>query len=405
MIESSLHCDSTSPIELMRDDALGQHYTGSDVANALSALMRVHKPATVIDLGVGEGSLLMGAKNHWRGAKLHGFDIDQCNLDIARSQLGRGTFGKVDCLAATLPRAIKELLSSADVVLCNPPFLEFTHAAAKFAVPQDWRQTAEVKFFEISLQLLRPGGSLGIILPARYISGPAYREFRRQLLSTCNVVSVTHLPVSTFKTAEVDTYFVVLRKEPPNGKVLLQVLGGECQYASTICLIGREAIERLDHRYHAGLSDWVSSSVPLSILLTQDISRGVDSCGRKTPDWIFHTTNFKMFPQGRIHCPPTKTALERGLAVPGDILIPRVGSRCLHYCAQIVSGQTTFSDCVYRLRVSPEWRAYVFNYLRSPVGIAMRSTSAHGSCVKVLGKQTLLDLPIPMLPMDNLEST
>ena len=387
----------------MRDDFLGQHYTSAEVASALSELMGVHKPETVIDLGVGEGSLLMGANDHWSDAKLHGIDIDQCSLDIARAQLGRGTFGKADCLAATLAPAIKELLSSADVVLCNPPFLEFAHIAARFAASQDWRQAAEVKFFEISLQLLRPGGSLGIIFPARYVSGPVYREFRRQLMLTCNLVSVTHLPVSTFKTAEVDAYFIVLRKEPPNGKVLLQVLDGEGQRASTIYLNGHEAIERMDHRYHAGMSEWVANSVPLSILLTQDISRGVESCGRNTPDWIFHTTNFKMFPQGRIQCPPLKSALKRGLAITGDILIPRVGSRCLHYCAQIVSGETTFSDCVYRLRVASEWRTHVFNYLRSPFGIAMRSIAAHGSCVKVLGKQTLLDLPVPMMPMENLE--
>lgn len=387
----------------MRDDSLGQHYTNSGVANALSGLMGVQKPETVIDLGVGEGSLLMGVNDHWSDATLHGIDIDQCSLDIARAQLGRGTFGKADCLSATLAPAIKELLSSADVVLCNPPFLEFAHSAARFAASQDWRQAAEVKFFEISLQLLRPGGSLGIIFPARYVSGPAYREFRRQLLLTCNVVSVTHLPASTFKTAEVDTYFIVLRKEPPNGKMLLQVLDGEGRRTSTIYLNGHDAIERMDHPYHAGTSEWVANSVPLSILLTQDVSRGVESSGRNTPDWIFHTTSFKMFPHGRIRCPPFDSLLTRGLAMTGDILIPRVGSRCLHHCAQIVSGKTTFSDCVYRLRVASEWRTHVFNYLRSPFGIAMRSIAAHGSCVKVLGKQALLDLPIPMMPMENLE--
>lgn len=387
----------------MRDDLLGQHYTSAKVASALSELMGVHKPETVIDLGVGEGTLLMGANDCWCDAKLHGIDIDQRSLDIARARLGRGTFGKADCLSVTLAPAIMELLSSADVVLCNPPFLEFAHSAATFAASQDWRQAAEVKFFEISLQLLRPGGSLGIIFPARYVSGPAYREFRRQLLLTCNVVSVTHLPVSTFKTAEVDTYFVVLRKEPPNGKVLLQVLGGESRRASTIYLNAHEAIERMDHGYHATISEWAANSAPLSILLTQDISRGVESSGKNTPDWIFHTTNFKMFPNGRIQCHPSKAVLDRALAIKGDILIPRVGSRCLHYCAQIVSGETTFSDCVYRLRVAAEWRTHVFNFLRSPFGIAMRSAAAHGSCVKVLGKQTLLDLPIPMMPIEKLE--
>lgn len=387
----------------MQDYALGQHYTGFGVANALSALMGVLNPETVIDLGVGQGSLLMGANDHWNAATLHGIDIDQGNLDFARAQLGRGNFGKADCLSATLPPAISTLFSTADVVLCNPPFLEFAHPAARTVVSQDWRQTAEVKFFQISLQLLRPGGSLGIIFPARYVSGPAYREFRKQLVLTCNVVSVTHLPESTFKTAEVEVYFLVLRKEAPTGTVKLQALNDEGQLMPAVDLASQLAVERMDYRYHAGMYDWVASAVPLAILLAQDVCRGIESCGRNTPNWIFHTSDFKSFPTGLLQFPMPGPSPKHRLAVEGDILIPRVGSRCLHYAAQVKTGETLFSDCVYRLRVAPEWRDHVFSYLRSPVGVAMRDSAAHGTCAKILGKQALLDLPVPMVRTDGLD--
>jgi type I restriction enzyme M protein len=386
----------------MHNYALGQHYTGSGVANALSGLMGVLNPETVIDLGVGEGSLLMGANDHWGEATLHGIDIDQGNLDFARAQLGRGTFGRADCLSATLSPTIVALFSTADVVLCNPPFLEFAHPAASSVSSQDWRQTAEVKFFEISLQLLRPGGSLGIIFPARYVSGPAYREFRKQLLLTCNVMSVTHLPVSTFKTAEVDAYFLVLRKEAPAGKVMLQALNDEGQLQSAVYLSSQMAVERMDYRYHAGMANWVEGAIPLSLLLTQDVCRGVPSCGRNTLADIFHTSDFKLHPDGLIKAPNTELLRKTGLAIAGDILIPRVGWNCLHHCAQIVSGHTTISDCVFRLRVVPEWRSYVFAFLRSPAGIAIRKLSSHGTCVKILGKQSLLDLPVPMVSPERL---
>jgi type I restriction enzyme M protein len=387
----------------MHDYALGQHYTGSGVAKTLSELIGVRSPGTVIDLGVGEGSLLIGANDHWRDAALHGIDIDQHNLDLVRAKLGHGTFGKADCLSETLSPAISDLFLTADVVLCNPPFLEFAHNTGSMVISQDWRQTAEVRFFEISLQLLRPGGSLGIIFPARYVSGPAYREFRKQLLETCNVVSVTHLPASTFKTAEVEAYFLVLRKEAPAGKVKLQALSDGGILKPVVNLTSQVAVERMDYCYHSGLGDWVNDAVPLAFFLTEDVCRGIESSGRTTPESIFHTSSFKFHSDGYIRCPTHNLLPGQRFAVEGDILIPRVGSRCLHYAAQVQSGETLFSDCVYRLRVDLKWHAYVLTYLRSRAGIAMRHTAAHGTCVKILSKQAILDLPVPMMSIESLD--
>jgi type I restriction enzyme M protein len=388
----------------MRNVDFGQHYTGSSVASALTKLLGVRSPTTVIDLGVGEGSLLMGANALWGNARLHGIDIDQTSLDLARQQLGKGTFGRADCLAAALPSNIRKLFSTADVVLCNPPFLELSHPFAKQNATQDWRLAAEVKFLEISLELLRPGGSLGIILPARYVSGPSYREFRRQLVSTCNVVSVTHLPTSTFKTAEVEAHFLVLRKESPLGAISLQSLGETGQFGESIPLAIASSEERMDFQYYAGLAHWTNNAVPLSLLLTQDVCRGVESRGRATAPNIFHTTDFKRYPDGLVSVPVHDIRHKTGLAIHGDILIPRVGLSSLHHCAQVIEGEFTYSDCVFRLRVLPEWQSYVFKYLRSAAGIEIRKRSAHGSCVKILGKQTLLDLPVPMVAPSQLES-
>ena len=388
----------------MRNVDFGQHYTGSSVASVLTKLLGVRSPATVIDLGVGEGSLLMGANALWGNARLHGIDIDQTSLDLARQQLGKGTFGRADCLAAALPSNIRKLFSTADVVLCNPPFLELSHPFARQNATQDWRLAAEVKFLEISLELLRPGGSLGIILPARYVSGPSYREFRRQLVSTCNVVSVTHLPTSTFKTAEVEAHFLVLRKESPVGAISLQSLGETGQLGEAVSLAIESAEERMDFEYYSGLAHWTNNAVPLSLLLTQDVCRGVESRGRATAPSIFHTTDFKRYPDGLVSVPVHDIRHKTGLAVQGDILIPRVGLSSLHHCVQVTEGEFTYSDCVFRLRVLPEWQSYVFKYLRSAAGVEIRKRSAQGSCVKILGKQTLLDLPVPMVAPSELES-
>ena len=387
----------------MRKVDFGQHYTGSTVASVLTKLLGVRSPATVIDLGVGEGSLLRGANALWGNARLHGIDIDQTNLDLARQQLGKGTFGRADCLAAALPSNIRKLFSTADVVLCNPPFLELSHPFAKQNATQDWRLTAEVKFLEISLEMLRPGGSLGIILPARYVSGPSYKEFRRQLVSTCNVVSVTHLPSSTFKTADVDAHFLVLRKEAPVGTISLQSMGEAGQIGAAISLAIESAEERMDFQYYSGLAQWTNNTVPLALLLTQDVCRGVESRGSATAKNIFHTTDFKRYPDGLVSFPIHDIRHKTGLAIKGDILIPRVGLRSLHHCVQVMDSAFTYSDCVFRLRVLPEWQAYVFKYLRSAAGVEIRNVTDHCSCLTIFGKQTLLDLPVPMVAPSQLE--
>jgi len=387
----------------MRNVDFGQHYTGSTVASVLTKLLGVCSPATVVDLGVGKGSLLLGANALWSNARLHGIDIDQTSLDLARRQLGKGTFGRADCLAASLPSKIRRLFSTVDVVLCNPPFLELSHQSARQSTTQDWRLAAEVKFLEISLELLRPGGSLGIILPARYISGPSYKEFRRQLVSKCNVISVTHLPSSTFQTADVEAHFLVLRKESPLGTISLQSMGQAGQLGTALSLKIECAEERMDFQYYSEMTNWTNNTVPLALLLSQDVCRGVESRGRATAQNIFHTTDFKRYPDGLVSVPIRDIRIKTGLAIKGDILIPRVGLNCMHHCIQVVGNAFTYSDCVFRLRVSPEWRAYVFDFLRSEAGVGIRKKSVHGSCVKILGKQTLLDLPVPMVAPSQLE--
>ena len=387
----------------MYGQSFGQHYTDTNVAGLLSSLIDVKSPLRIVDLGVGQGSLLGAASACWSDSTLFGIDIDKKNLAISKALLRRGTFRQADCLSSKLSLTLKKLLASADVVLCNPPFLELDHAAARGATSRDWQQTAEAKFLSLSMQLLKPSGSLGIILPARYVSGPAYKAFREQMLSTCNLVSVTSLPSSTFKTAQVETYFLVLRKELTIDGVAVQAIGVNGLLAEALVLAKNQAIERMDYGFYAACPAWSEDAVPLSILLTEDIRRGSASSGRATPDWMFHTSDFKKYLDGHLNFSQKYVSSEHGVACAGDILIPRVGSRCLHHCAIVDSGQVAISDCIYRLRVAPEWQAYVFAYLRSSAGVAMRKLSAHGSCAKLLGKQALLDLPVPMGSIQQLQ--
>ncbi|WP_313588817.1 methyltransferase [Aquidulcibacter sp.] len=374
----------------MLDRKLGQHHTLPSVAHLLPALMQIAPPKTVVDLGVGYGNLLHAAQSSWSKAMLYGVDVDSNSLEFARRRIAKAQFSVADCLSELIDPTLNSFLEKADVVLSNPPFLTYPRTANTTKQIE-----AEIKFLQLGLGLLRPGGSLGIILPAKFISGPAYFNFRSKLLQTSSITSVTQLPRIAFGSAEVDSYFLVLRKQLQTSKIILRRLDKDIEITKNIDISSAQATERMDYAYYARKPE--KSSVPLALLMVQDVKRGEPSSGKSTPTELFHTTHFKFHPNGLIQIDPGAVAQEdEKTARKGDLLIPRIGTRCLHHCGKITKGATRFSDCVYRIRLLPEWRDHVFNYFRSPEGIESRFAAAHGSCVKILGKEALLDLMIPV---------
>lgn len=77
------------------------------------------------------------------------------------------------------------------------------------------------------------------------------------------------------------------------------------------------------------------------------------------------------------------------LAGPGDILISRVGKRCIGKVVMVKRGYIPFSDCIYRLEV-PEYIDKSFNSLITKRGQSWLQAYAHGVCAKVISKADLL---------------
>lgn len=82
------------------------------------------------------------------------------------------------------------------------------------------------------------------------------------------------------------------------------------------------------------------------------------------------------------------------IAEPGDILVARV-DRALHEkVCFVASGRAAITDCVYRVRVLPEWRPRVLAALTSPAGRQALSALARGVGPRMLNREDLLDLPL-----------
>lgn len=109
---------------------------------------------------------------------------------------------------------------SFDVVLTNPPFGvsidERAYAFQQYLTCSDGRggsvgnQGSEIVFIERALQLLKPGGRLGIVLPRSIVTNRRLAEARAALGSVGCVRAVITLPPETFAATGTQTTTVVL---------------------------------------------------------------------------------------------------------------------------------------------------------------------------------------------------
>jgi hypothetical protein len=83
------------------------------------------------------------------------------------------------------------------------------------------------------------------------------------------------------------------------------------------------------------------------------------------------------------------------VATTGDILLPRVGTRCLDRQALVTKGQRHFTEAVYRLRVPAKVHSRVVDWVLSEKGTQWRQAVATGSCAKHVTVTALLGMPIP----------
>lgn len=377
----------------------GQHYTNEGISAALVAQLDIPPPRHIVDLGVGQGSLLAAASQRWKNATLTGVDLDPKNVSLARARLGGENIHEGDGLLPDLLSRLGFLPGSIDLALCNPPFIrsqvvpDDLQVVLGFPYPGQLQgNETELAFLARSLQHLRSGGILGIILPDCYIASQRYRPVREALLRTHAVEAVVQLPRHTFSSADVSTHFVTIRKDGPPGSLRLFQLDSHGVMFQGPVISLEEAIVRFDYEYHLGKRETGPTLAELGI----DVRRGSYSMAEAKSKGItvFHTTDFKRHPNGTVHWHENEP--HRGLqAAPGDILIPRVGSRCLHHCALVVTGTPLLSDCVYRLRSPSEQTQVLWQFLKSSRGTSTRLHNAYGSCAKVLSKLNLLNIRIP----------
>jgi type I restriction enzyme M protein len=251
--------------------AEGQFFTPRNVVRMMVDILNPKPNEQVIDPACGSGGFLIvalehiwreversGAKKQWDAARIaeerryvasqffKGIEKDRFLAKVTKSYMaivGDGRAGIHLANSLVPPKAWDPAtrqdveLASFDVVVTNPPFgtkipvkgkevLSQYQLAHHFARSNDDNftptntlmdsQPPQLLFIERCLQLLKPGGRMGIVLPESLFGMPKYRHVSQWLRRRCRVMGIVSMPEDLFQPhTHAKTCVVFVKNEPP----------------------------------------------------------------------------------------------------------------------------------------------------------------------------------------------
>lgn len=402
----------------------GRYYTAPIVSRSLIDRIEADNPKLVLELGSGSGSLCIAAANRWQDAKLVTVDVDygapkrfEANRD--RPILRHSHFVH-DVLDAALSDKIGLTLGTVDVAVCNPPYVrpqwrsEFGKilegAGLSGTLTSLHDASADLLFIAQNLRLLRKNGKLGLILPDGLITAEKFRRVRQTLLRQHLIEQVVQLPRGVFKGTEAQTYLAVLSKMAgETDLVMLRKMGHDGQLSAPIQVPQDAAVKRLDYIFHARVTSSKRNGDGAKRMAVRQALTGIvrgticSSSIAAFPVPVFHLGDFPARSSNQVvRIVPKRFALgaragqrvaqDARLALPGDILIARVGRALEERLALVVHGPCAISDCIFALRAAEEHRERLYRFFESNHGRHALASSAHGVAARFLSTTNLLEI-------------
>lgn len=258
----------------LRGDA-GQFFTPRNVVRMMVEVVDPEPDEDIIDPACGSGGFLIavldhvwgkieskGKKKKWTSQQIRdeqkrvasryfrGIDKDSFLAKVTKAYmaiLGDGR-GGVFCDNSLFPPKrwnallqTKVKLKSFNVVLTNPPFgtkiqIEGSDILGQYTLGHkskldkatkqyNWtekileKQPPQLLFIERCIQLLKPGGRLGIVIPESILGMPTYTDIVQYLRSKVRIVGVVSMPEELFQPhTHAKTAVVFIKNVPPSDK-------------------------------------------------------------------------------------------------------------------------------------------------------------------------------------------
>ncbi len=372
------------PTPLSIAEEMAQWYADSDINH-------------IVDLGCGEGNLFKAVKKHQCESKVSAYEIDSSHMDKLGSADDIGIFD-LD-LTQHSPRQVKERSS---LIISNPPFCkgELNLSVRKKVVLsglagqhiiKSKRIRLEVVFLYRALEASLPGSLICFILPIAFLTSRVFYRARKTMLEEHCWDSCTIYENNEFEGTE--TRVVMIHATAQAGETQgVKVNFSKSGLTKKIDIEDVEAGKVLD------LCRNECNDVPKIQDFGVELSRG-KQCAKMLRDiglQFVHSSHIRQLHSGLIKgvSKSNETENKEQFARAGDILISRVGTRCLGKAVMVESGAIQYSDSVICLRAKKQYAKGLFNYLVSDEVQYYFQKYAHGSCAKLITYDMIRELPV-----------
>jgi adenine-specific DNA methylase len=177
----------------------GGYYTPLDLATFLARWVAHKKPKSILEPSIGDGSFLRAAKKARLRAHVTGFEVNSEEAAKARAcarELGLSATVHTDDFLGWALGHMNDRGVRFDAVLGNPPFIRYQYLPAEFQQRAEQvfhrldrgftkHTNAWVPFVLAAFALLRPGGRLGMVVPAEIIHVMHAQSLRSCLGEEC----------------------------------------------------------------------------------------------------------------------------------------------------------------------------------------------------------------------------
>ncbi len=153
---------------------------------------------------------------------LSGMELDSFACEVARNRLiltddpNPNGWRIVNSNFFSSPE-LKKYLTEAQIILCNPPYEDFTFENRRFISPV---HSVNKAIEALYLVLQRSPKMLGFVLPRGLIDGQGFREARQKIISQYDDISLIELPDNVFNYSEAKTVLLIAHGRRTHEQVL-----------------------------------------------------------------------------------------------------------------------------------------------------------------------------------------
>lgn len=382
---------------------LKQFFTPQKYSNVLINLLEMKEPIKVIDLAMGECSLLLEAQQKWSNSYFYGNDIDLECVEKAKQELPLNIqCFNYDIFQYQSISLIQEKVGQVDLCLGNPPFdliiqTDDTKNLLKLYKLDKYIKNdkipAELIYILQCLRILKQNAVLALILPDGFFVNNALASFRKFLIYEYEIEKIIELPKNIFEHTDAKTHILILK----NSKPTLEKIKLFSLEEKKVEILFQNAVSRMDYSYYANLNENFGSQKLADFDIKFIRGKARYQIQEFPEEYVLHTTNFRKTSIFKSNLKTEKKLLKYPdkIAKPNDIIVARVGNTCIGKIGLVQSGYFLITDCVFIVRIEDFLlRNKVYEALISDIGQKWLQANAKGVAARHITIEDIKKFPI-----------